>query len=103
MKKKLYLFCFIHALPTCIGMDEDGVVVDTHAGTSADDATSWFLEKGKHQPDKYEIEIVDQQLVERHIYNDEPIEILPVGLVEAFRKNQELKKKLKLINIFRYS
>jgi hypothetical protein len=94
-KKKLYIFCFTHALPTALAMTEDGDVIAQHGGNDADDAIYWLFYHRPHLREEYEVVEVDQKLVERHIYKGEPLEILPEGLVAAFRKNQEKGSKAK--------
>jgi hypothetical protein len=90
--KKLYVFCFTHSLPTAMAMNEDGDVIAQHGGSDADDATYWLFYHRPHLQKSYDVEIVDQKLIERHLYKGEPLTILPEGLVTAFRKNQEKGK-----------
>jgi len=72
--KKGYLFCLTHALPSACLVDENGVIVQSHGGSDADDAISWFnhFNKGKG----YDVEVIDQKLFERVLYKKESTDIL---------------------------
>lgn len=88
-RKKAYLYGTKHGMPAVTLIDEDGYVVGSHGGSSIEDAEGWFnhYNRGKG----YEVIRVDQKVVERHIYGGEPLDILPEGLIKAFKLNQQHK------------
>lgn len=92
MKKKAYLFCFTHALPTAIVLAEDGHVLCEHGGSDADDATYWLhYHHDKTTLKDVEVIELDQNLVEQNLYHGAPIETLGEGMTKAFRANQALR------------
>ena len=88
---KAFLFCFTHSLPTAMLLTEEGVIVQVHGGSDADDAKYWFnhFNKGKG----YEVVEMDQKLIDQHLYHGASIETLPADFVAAFRLNQKKGKK----------
>lgn len=88
--KKGYLFCLTHALPSACLVDESGVIVQSHGGSDADDAISWFnhFNKGKG----YDVEVIDQKLIERVLYKNESTDILREKHPEFANIVNKLKK-----------
>ena len=95
--KKCFLFAFTHALPTAMALSEAGDIICSHAGDSYGDAIGWLLQHHEQTTLKdYDWIILDEKLVNDHIYNGQPISILAdkyPDFKDAFDKNQEKKKK----------
>lgn len=90
---KLFVFCVTHAMPAAIAMTEEGDVIAQHGGSDAGDAIYWLFYHRPQLEKNYEVVIVDQKLIEQHLYKGASIETLPKDFVAAFRENQRKGKE----------
>ena len=95
-KEKAFLFCYTHALPSAMLIDKTGTVVQSHGGEDADDAIYWFnyFKKGEN----YDVEVIDQELMEKVLYQGESPTILKEKhpeFTELFLKLIEQNKEKK--------
>lgn len=83
---KAYLFCTHHGLPAAMLMTEKGEIVQVHGGGDIEDAKQWFY---YHKKDKgYEVEEIDQKIIDKFLYEDGLISNLPDGFRQAMELNQ---------------
>lgn len=76
MKKKLFVWAYIHmGVQTC-ALDSDGRMLFQIQNNNHTETVDLLFKDNKGLQDKYEIIVVDQKKLEDHVYHGAPREIL---------------------------
>lgn len=85
MKKKLFIWMYTHYPDhnTTCGLSEDGVMVFTTNHNKDNDYIKMLKDKEMYTDD-YDVHIIDQKILEDHMYHGEPRDTLPLDFRAAW-------------------